>query len=92
MNSPESESDQVRGAYVRMLQNAVAGFDPSDGQARYDVYRHAQSFLPRRLGERNDLSQSEIEAELRIFAEAALYVERQARVLPAISIQACSSR
>jgi len=27
LNSPESESDQVLGAYVRMLQNAVAGND-----------------------------------------------------------------
>ncbi len=88
MNSPESESDQMLGAYVRMLQNAVTGFDPGDEQARYDVYRHAQSFLTGRLGERNDLSQSEIEAELRIFAEAALYVERQARSLHSVQPKA----
>ena len=88
MSSPEGESDQVLGAYVRMLKKAVAGFDPSDEQARYDVYRRARDFLTRGLGERNDLSQSEIEAELRIFAEAALYVERQARSLHSVQLKA----
>ena len=45
MSSPGSESERLLGAYVRLLQNAVAGVGASDEQARYDVYRRAHDFL-----------------------------------------------
>src|SRR6516164_240605 len=79
LSSPGSESERLLGAYVRLLQNAVAGVGANDEQARYNVYRRALDFLSRRLRERNDLSQSDMVADLQIFAEAALYVERKAR-------------
>ena len=88
MSSPGSESERLLGTYVRLLQNAVASVGANDEQARYNVYRRALDFLSRRLRERNDLSQSDMVADLQIFAEAALYVERKARSFQSVQRKA----
>jgi subfamily B ATP-binding cassette protein HlyB/CyaB len=87
---PGSGNEQILGANkcVRLLQNAIAGFSPGDEAARMDLYARARAFLISRLSERNGLSQSEIEAEVRVFDEASRQVEEEARSLASAQVAA----